>query len=122
MVVGSNPAGPTRVAVLSEEMEKLRLRELLEMLLGEDGRRRLRLRYLTNHKSFALYDSGIVLVHQATKRLYEARRLIEHFKDFLGEFPPTPELGGQFLAQFKGLFCAAQTDRRHTPVVRRVSR
>lgn len=37
LVVGSNPTEPTKVAVLSEELDYLPLRELVETLLGEEG-------------------------------------------------------------------------------------
>jgi len=33
--------------------------------------------------------------------LYEAKRLLEKFKAFLGQFPPTTELAVQFFSQFK---------------------
>jgi integrase len=70
------------------------------MLLGEDGKRRLRLRYMTNSELFSCYDSELVLRNQSRKGLYEARRILRHFEDFLGQYPPTPELGRKFLAQF----------------------
>jgi len=41
LVGGSNPSATTKVGVLPPNLEALPLRELLEMLLGEDGRRRL---------------------------------------------------------------------------------
>ena len=100
MVGGSNPSATTRVGVLPQDLESLTLRELLEMLLGEDGKRRLRLRYMTNDDLFACYDSELLLRNQSKKGLYEARRVLRHFQDFLGQYPPTPELGRQFLAQF----------------------
>ena len=55
---------------------------------------------MTNDQLFASYDSELVLKNQSIKGLYEARRVLKHFHDFLGEFPPTPELGKQFLAKF----------------------
>jgi integrase len=68
--------------------------------LGEDGKRKLRLRQMTNDQLFESYDSDLILKNQSKKGLYEARRVLKHFKDFIGEFPPSPELGKQFLAQF----------------------
>ena len=61
LVAGSNPAATTKVAALSAEFEVIHLREILEMLLGEDGKRRLRFRQMTNEDLFASYDSELVL-------------------------------------------------------------
>jgi integrase len=99
LVVGSNPSAATKVGILPE-VEDLPIRELLEMLLGEEGKRRLRLRRMTNGQLFEAYDAELVCRHRSPKGLYEDRRLLGHFKNFLGEFPPTPELGKQFLGQF----------------------
>ena len=55
---------------------------------------------MTNDQLFASYDSELVLKNQSIKGLYEARRVLKHFRNFLGEFPPTPELGKQFLGKF----------------------
>ena len=41
--------------------EDLSLRELLETLLGPEGRRWLRLRHMTNEELFKLYESDLVL-------------------------------------------------------------
>jgi hypothetical protein len=100
LVSGPNPLVATEVAVPQYDNEELPLRQLLELLLGEDGKRKLRLRQMTNDQLFASYDSELVLKNQSPKGLYEARRLIRHFKDFLGEFNSTPELGKQFLSKF----------------------
>jgi integrase/recombinase XerD len=70
------------------------------MLLGEEGQRKLRLRNLTNDSLFELWDSELIIRYRTPKTLYEARRLSRHFRDFLGQFPPSPELGKQFLSQF----------------------
>ena len=71
------------------------------MLLGSDGKRKLRLRHKTNAELFKLYDSQLVLKHRSAGGLEESRRLLRHFKDYLGEYPPTPEVAASFLAQFK---------------------
>ena len=73
------------------------------MLLGEDMKRKLMLRQLRNDQLFEAYDAEIVCRHRSAKGLYEDRRVLRHFKDFLGEFPPSPTLGKQFLAQFTKL-------------------
>jgi integrase len=74
---------------------------MLEMLLGSDGKRKLRLRHKTNSELFALYDSQLVLKHRSREALEEARRVLRHFQGHLGEYPPTPELAAAYLAQFK---------------------
>jgi len=76
------------------------LREILELLSEEEGKRRLRLRHLTNDQLFELYDAELLCRHRSAKELYEDRRVLKHFKDFLGQFSPSPELGKQFLSQF----------------------
>ena len=55
---------------------------------------------MTNTQLFQSYDAELILRNQSKTGLHEARRVIQHFKDFLGEFPPTPEIGKQFLTQF----------------------
>ena len=100
MVVGSNPSAATKVGILAESTEGLPLRELLEMLLGEEGKRKLRLRGMTNDQLFEAYDAELICKHRSAKGLYEDRRVLKHFRGFLGEYPPTPELGKQFLSQF----------------------
>jgi len=95
--VGSNPSAARNVGILPEDLS---LREVLGLLLGEEGKRRLRLRHLTNSQLFEAYDAQLLSKHPSAKGLYEDRRLLKHFRDFLGEFPPTPEMGKQYLAQF----------------------
>ena len=72
---------------------------MLEVLLGVDGRRKLRLRRKSNAELFALYDNRLALKHSSRKGLEEARRLLGHFKAYLGEPPPSAELAAGFLAQ-----------------------
>jgi integrase/recombinase XerD len=100
LVSGPNPLVATKVALLPHDIEELPLRQLLELLLGEDGKRKLRRRQMTNEQLFASYDSELVLKNRSPKGLYEARRVLKHFHEYLGEFPPTTELGKKFLAQF----------------------
>ncbi len=71
------------------------------MILGTDGKRKLRLRRKTNSELFSLYDSQLILKHRSQAAVEEARRVLGHFKDYLEEYPPTPELAAGFLAQFK---------------------
>jgi integrase/recombinase XerD len=74
---------------------------MLEMILGTDGKRKLRLRHKTNAELFALYDSQLILKHRSNDALEEARRVLGHFTAYLGQYPPSPELAVAFLAQFK---------------------
>ena len=52
--------------------DELPIRELLEILLGPEGRRRLMLRQMNNEDLFQLYDSDLVL------RLHNAKNLAEN--------------------------------------------
>jgi integrase len=81
--------------------EDFSVSEMLEMILGTDGKRKLRLRHKPNGELFTLYDSQLILKHSSHDALDEARRVLGHFKAYLGEYPPTPELAAGFLAQFK---------------------
>jgi integrase/recombinase XerD len=82
--------------------EQFTIREMLEMVLGTEGKRKLRLRHKGNEELFSLYDSQLVLKHSSQDALGEAKRVLGHFRDFLGGYPPSPELAVGFLAQFKG--------------------
>jgi len=57
-ITGSSPVPPIFAPILSGEPG---LRELLEVLLGPEGRRRLELRDKTNDELFTLYDADLVL-------------------------------------------------------------
>jgi len=111
--VGSNPSAATKVGILPEDLP---LKELLEMLLGEEGKRRLRLRHIPNNELFKLYDAELICHHRSAKGLYEDRRVLNHFREFLGEYPPMPELGKQFLSQFAQLSTA--TFARYTATLK----
>ncbi len=97
LVAGSNPAEPTKSQVLSELAG---LRELIELLLGKEGKRKLELRTFTNQKLFELYDGELVFHHRSARGLHEARRILNHFHSFLSEYPPSVELGKAFLRQY----------------------
>ena len=97
LVAGSIPAGPTTGDFPAEEVS---VREMLLMLLGTDGRRKLRLRHKSNAELFQLYDAELVLKHRSGKALYEARRVLAHFRTYLGEYPASPELAVGYLAQY----------------------
>ena len=73
---------------------------MLEVLLGADGRRKIRLRRKTNTELFQLYDAQLTLRHRSEDALAEAKRVLSHFRTYLGAFPPSPEIAVGFLAQF----------------------
>jgi len=50
-----------RPTIASLQNEELPLRELLETLLGPEGRRRLKLKHIANSELFDLWDSDLVL-------------------------------------------------------------
>jgi integrase/recombinase XerD len=115
LVGGSNPPAATfesnfpqnttdsfkKSHVLPDATELLQLRELLYILLGDKGRRQLELRQKTNNELFALYEGELVFRHRSARALHEAKRVLRHFHNFLGEYPPTPELAKSFLSTFK---------------------
>ena len=72
------------------------------MLLGEDGRRRMENKTKTNDQLFTDYYDLIATTHTPKCR-YEAKRLLEKLRAFLGGYPPTVELAIQFLGQFQNL-------------------
>ncbi len=76
------------------------MRELLEVLLGPEGRRRLALRDKTNEELFKLYKDDLALRLQNPKNLSDTVTMLGHFREYLGEFPPAPELAKGFLAQY----------------------
>ena len=46
----------------------------------------------------------------------EAKRILKHFYDYLGEFPPTPELAKSFLSTFKNR--KSTTIARYTAILK----
>jgi len=67
-------------------------------LLGPEGKRRLRLRRMTNNELFQLYDSDLVLRLRNAKNLSDTRKILTKFKQYLSGFPLSPELAKGFLA------------------------
>jgi integrase/recombinase XerD len=81
--------------------EDLSVRQLLELLLDERARRRLKLKHESNHELFSLYYQELKL--RLTPGQYiEYTRVLEKFHQYLGQFPPSPQLAIGFLAQFTG--------------------
>ncbi len=60
----------------------------------------MELRQKTNKELFPLYDGELALRHRSTRGIKEAKRILGHFHEYIGEFPPSPELAKAFLAQF----------------------
>jgi len=111
LVAGSNPAEPTFEAnsphtdvnsfqKVAGSNELLQLRELLHILLGSKGRRQLELWQKTNQELFTLYEGELAFHHHSARALHESKRILRHFHDYLGEYPPSPELAKSFLSKF----------------------
>lgn len=96
-VTGSSPVLPTIASVLNEEPS---VRELLELLLTSEARRRLRLRNKTNEELFTLFQAELLLKVHNPRNLQSEIRLLAKFQEHLGEAPPTPERARQFLVRF----------------------
>ena len=65
------------------------------------GRKRMTLRQLPNDKLFSEYDNDLVLRIHNEKNLKWDRWLLAKFQDYIGNYPPTPELAKGFLVQFQ---------------------
>ena len=57
------------------------MRELLEAVLGLEGRRRLMLRHLNNDNLFEPYDSDLVLRLRKAKNLSDTRKMLTRLKN-----------------------------------------
>jgi integrase len=68
--------------------------------MGPEGKRKLRLRNLTNNQLIALYDNTLVLRLHNVKNLRDTRTILAHFKKYLGDCPPSAELAKGFLARY----------------------
>jgi hypothetical protein len=69
LVAGSIPAEPRTCDVSDEKFD---LGEMLEVLLGAEGKWKIRLRHKTNEELFQLYDAHILLRHRSQEALEEA--------------------------------------------------
>jgi integrase len=76
------------------------LREMLEVLPGSEGKRKIILRLKTNDELFQLYEAQLILRHRSQEALEEAKRVLRHFREYPGELPLSPELAASFPAQF----------------------
>ncbi len=57
------------------------------------------LRRMTNEELFKLYDSDLVLRLHSPKNLSDTRKFLNRFNQYLGSYPPSPEIAKSFLAQ-----------------------
>jgi integrase/recombinase XerD len=112
-VGGSNPPISTKTAVL---FEALGLRELLEELLGPEGRRRLALKNKTNEELFTLYDAELILKGSSAKNLEMTRQILTKFHSYLQGSKPSPELAKGFLSQYSSK--KPRTRARYTTIVK----
>ena len=55
---------------------------------------------MTNEELFQLYDSDLVLRLHSPKNLSDTRKFITRFNQYLGSYPPSPEIARSFLAQY----------------------
>ncbi len=100
LVVGSIPTEPRTYDVLSE---KFSVYEMLELLLGSDGKRKIRLRRKNNAELQNIYEAQLVLRHHNPKGLSEAKRIVGLYFARLKKSRPDPENAAAFLAQFASL-------------------
>ncbi|MFC2063249.1 tyrosine-type recombinase/integrase [Chloroflexota bacterium] len=70
----------------------------------------MELRQKANKELFALYEGELAFHHRSARGIHEAKRVLNHFHNYLGEFPPSSELAKSFLSQFK--------DRKPTTIAR----
>jgi len=61
----------------------------------------LELRQKTNDELFTLYEGELAFRHRSASGINEVKRVLGHFRNYLGEYPPTPALAKSFLSIFK---------------------
>jgi integrase/recombinase XerD len=80
------------------------------------GRKRMTLRQLPNDKLFSEYDNDLVMRIHNEKNLKSDRWLLAQFQDYIGNYPPTPELAKGFLSKFKDRM--PRTRARYTATIK----
>jgi len=58
------------------------------------------LRQKPNGELFALYEGELTFHHRSARGIHEAKRVLNHFHNYLGEYPPTPGIAKSFLSTF----------------------
>ena len=74
------------------------------------------LRNLPNTELVKLYDSELVLKLHNAKNLRDTRNTLSRFMNYLGNYPPSPELAKSFLAQYASR--KVRTLYRYTQMIR----
>jgi hypothetical protein len=57
-------------------------------------------RRMTNEELFQLYDSDLALRLHAPKSFSDTRKFLTRSKDYLSNYPPSPEIAKGFLSQY----------------------
>jgi integrase len=88
--------------VLQDEdiLEHLRLEDVIGILLGKEGMRKLRLRKKDNPELFRLWRDNLRLRYRSERALKEAYRVMRNYEAFLDGRPPDAELAKSYLSQF----------------------
>ena len=74
------------------------------------------LKKMGNQELFQLYDKELILRLRNAKNLSDTRKMLDRFKAFLGNYPPSTELAKSFLSQF--VVKKPRTLYRYTQIVR----
>ena len=78
------------------------LKELLQMMVTPDMKRKLELHNLTNDELFKRYDETVLAFRQRSGAgLRETRRFLGHFRAYLGQWPPSEALALSYLGQYQ---------------------
>jgi len=98
--VGSNPITRSKLEKTSVLLEELPLKELLLLVVGDNIRRQILLRTKSNDELFHLYKSELALRIRNERNLTRYYQVLDDFRASLGEFPPSAQLGKQFLGKW----------------------
>ena len=78
----------------------LRLEDVIGILLGKEGMRKLALRKKSNPELFRLWRDNLRLRYRSERALKEAYRVMRNYEAFLDGRPPDAELAKSYLSQF----------------------
>jgi len=81
-------------------LPELPIREILLLLLGDKARRQLLLRGKPNGELFELYRLELALTIRNERNLKRYYQVLDSFRDFLDDIPPSTLLAKQFLNQW----------------------
>ena len=88
----------TLLEKVNGSLEDLPLRDLLLIIMGPEGRRRLELKYVSNDKLFTMYQAELILRIRNERNLKNIINFLDKFKDYLGQYPPSEPLCKAFLS------------------------